>query len=58
MDSILRVGSRNQELRSLKFNVNTIISKLPYNLLSRTYELDTQGEEKLRKVLQLIRKAS
>ena len=60
VDSILKVGSRNQELQYMAFNVKTIftiISKLPYNLLSRTYELDTQGEEKMKQVLQLIKKA-
>ena len=61
VDSILRVGVRSQELQWLTFSRETmfhcIISKLPYRLLDRTYELDTQGEEKLRQVLQLIRRA-
>ena len=61
VDSILRVGVRSQELRWLAFSRNTIfhciISKLPYRLLDKTYELDTQGEEKMRQVLQLIRRA-
>ena len=59
--SILRVGSRDQELRALSFNAGTLsvlISKLPYNhLQDKIHELDTQSEEKLRRILQLIKKA-
>ena len=61
VDSILRVGSRSQELRWLTFSSKTmfhcVFSKLPHRLLDRTYELDTLGEEKMRQVLQLIRRA-
>jgi hypothetical protein len=64
VDSVLRVGTRSQELRCA-FNRPTtyrcIISKLPVMLMDRTYniltEQDTLGEEKMRQVLQLIRGA-
>ena len=60
VNSILKLGGKSQELQFVAFNVKTtftITSKLPYILLSKTYELDSQGEEKLKQVLQLIKKA-
>jgi hypothetical protein len=60
VDSILKLGGKSQELQFMAFNAKnifTITSKLPFNLLTRTYELDSQGEEKLKQVLQLIKKA-
>ena len=64
VDSVLRMGSRNQSLEYVAFNDNTIYnitSKLPWKLESQTYEFSSDkfnyGKDKLTRVLTLIRKA-
>ena len=63
-DSVLRLGSRNQALEYVAFNDNTIyniISKLPWSLEEKAYEISTNrsifGKQKLTRVLDIIRQA-
>ena len=64
VDSVLRMGSRNQSLEYVAFNDNTIYnktSKLPWKLESQAYKFSSDksiyGKDKLTRVLTLIRKA-
>ena len=63
VDSVLRMGTRNQSLEYVAFNNNTIYnitSKLPWKLESQAYEYnskDIYGKAKLTKVLELIKRA-
>ena len=64
VDSMLRMGSRNQSLEYVAFNDNTIYnitSKLPWKLESQAYKFSSDksiyGKDKLTRVLTLIRKA-
>ena len=46
VDSVLRLGSRNQALEYVAFNDNTIyriISKLPWSLEEKAYEISTDS---------------
>ena len=63
VNSVLRMGTRNQSLEYVAFNDNTIYaiaSKLPWKLESQAYEFnskDVYGKVKLTKVLDLIKRA-
>ena len=65
VNSVLRMGARNQSLEYAAFNDKTIYgitSKLPWRLERQAYETNINksiyGKEKLTKVLELIKKAS
>ena len=60
VDSIVKLGTRDLTLGMSCFNVNTIYTitqKLPFQLISKSYELKAKGEEKLKQILDLIKKA-
>jgi hypothetical protein len=60
VDSIVKLGARDITLGMSCFNVNTIYTitqKLPFQLVSKSYELNAKGEEKLKQILGLIKKA-
>ena len=60
VDSIVKLGTRDLTLGMSCFNVDTIftiIQKLPFHLVSKSYELNARGEEKLKQILDLIKRA-
>ena len=60
VDSIVKLGSRDLTLGMSCFNVDTIftiIQKLPFHLVSKSYGLNARGEEKLKQILGLIKRA-
>ena len=60
VDSIVKLGTRDLTLGMSCFNVDTIftiIQKLPFHLVSKSYGLNARGEEKLKQILDLIKRA-